>query len=93
MANRLTAYVHGLVQGVGFRWWVRGEAVELDLTGSATNLPDGRVCVVAEGSGDHLEELLHRLQEKRTSHRRPGRVDRVAFKWSPAKGERGFSVE
>ena len=35
---RLTAWVHGYVQGVGFRWWVYGQANELGLSGSATNL-------------------------------------------------------
>ena len=46
---RLTAWVHGRVQGVGFRWWARSQALKLGLRGSATNLPDGRVEVVAEG--------------------------------------------
>ena len=36
---RLTAFVHGQVQGVGFRWWTRARALELGLSGSATNLP------------------------------------------------------
>jgi acylphosphatase len=43
---RLTAWVEGRVQGVGFRWWVRSRALELGLTGFAENLADGRVKVV-----------------------------------------------
>ncbi len=35
---RLIAWVHGQVQGVGFRWWTRSRALELGLVGSATNL-------------------------------------------------------
>ncbi|MDN5758031.1 MAG: acylphosphatase, partial [Tomitella sp.] len=31
---RLTAWVHGSVQGVGFRWWTRSRALELGLVGS-----------------------------------------------------------
>ncbi len=46
---RLTAWVTGRVQGVGFRWWVRSNALELGLAGFAENLADGRVKVVAEG--------------------------------------------
>ena len=46
---RLTAWVHGYVQGVGFRWWTRSRALELGLTGFAANTPDGRVQVVAQG--------------------------------------------
>ncbi len=34
----LTAWAHGQVQGVGFRWWTRSRAVELRLVGRATNL-------------------------------------------------------
>ena len=46
---RLTAWVHGNVQGVGFRWWTRCRALELGLTGYAANQADGRVRVVAQG--------------------------------------------
>ena len=46
---RMTAWVHGRVQGVGFRWWTRCRALELGLVGHAANLSDGRVEVVAEG--------------------------------------------
>lgn len=53
--------VSGLVQGVGFRWFVHRHAARLRLSGWAENLPDGRVEVVASGSDaalDELEELL-----------------------------------
>ncbi|MDQ1730792.1 MAG: acylphosphatase, partial [Pseudonocardiales bacterium] len=40
---RLSAWVSGQVQGVGFRWWTRSRALELHLVGWAKNLPDGRV--------------------------------------------------
>jgi len=33
-AVRMTAWVHGFVQGVGFRWWTRSQALELGLVGS-----------------------------------------------------------
>ncbi|GAA4530697.1 acylphosphatase [Amycolatopsis samaneae] len=79
---RLTAWVHGHVQGVGFRWWTRSRALELGLTGSARNLPDGRVEVVAEGVRDHCERLLAALR----SGESPGSVDNVVERWSPAKG-------
>src|SRR5258708_7434757 len=46
---RLTAWVRGQVQGVGFRWWVRARALELGLVGSATNLRDRRVGGVSGG--------------------------------------------
>ena len=54
---RLTAWVHGDVQGVGFRWWTRSRALELGLTGYAKNLPDGSVEVLACGDASALGEL------------------------------------
>ena len=60
---RLTAWVHGRVQGVGFRWWTRCRALELGLTGYAANLADGRVLVVAQGRCEAGEKLLQLLEE------------------------------
>lgn len=89
-AKRLTAWVHGHVQGVGFRWWTLSQAKELQLAGSATNLDDGRVCVVAEGSPTACEELLDRLE--REDPQRPGMVDTVVHRWSEPKGVKGFEA-
>ncbi|REE99080.1 acylphosphatase [Thermomonospora umbrina] len=84
---RLTAWVRGSVQGVGFRWWVRARALELGLVGSATNLADGRVEVVAEGSRAACERLLELLRGPGT----PGTVSGVAERWSaPRGGQAGF---
>ena len=84
-AVRMTAWVHGFVQGVGFRWWTRSQALELGLVGSATNLADGRVEVVVEGSRDACEALLERLRGART----PGGVDQVVERFADARG--GFT--
>ena len=59
---RLSAWVHGHVQGVGFRWWTRARALELGLTGFAANKPDGRVHVIAQGRRDACEQLLDALR-------------------------------
>ncbi|MCW2650097.1 MAG: acyP [Mycobacterium sp.] len=77
---RLTAWVHGDVQGVGFRWWTRSRALHLGLTGFASNRPDGRVQVVAQGPRDALQRLLDLLQSGNT----PGKVDNVVADWSEA---------
>ena len=34
---RVTVFVRGQVQGVGFRWWTRARALELGLAGHARN--------------------------------------------------------
>jgi acylphosphatase len=85
---RLTAWVHGYVQGVGFRWWTRSRALELGLTGFASNRPDGRVQVVAQGSPAACQQLLDLLESGKT----PGSVDRVVADWSDTSEKmRGFS--
>jgi acylphosphatase len=81
-AVRLTAWVRGHVQGVGFRWWTRSKALELGLVGSASNLGDGRVEVVAEGPRERCEQLLEALQSSET----PGRVAGVTERWGNARG-------
>ena len=83
---RLNAWVRGRVQGVGFRWWTRARALELGLVGSASNLDDGRVEVVAEGTREACEALLEALRSEGT----PGRVELVVAQWSAARGEPGF---
>lgn len=79
---RLTAIVRGRVQGVGFRWWASDRARVLGLVGSATNLEDRSVEVVAEGLESACQELLAELRSGRT----PGRVRQVTAEWSAARG-------
>jgi len=84
---RLTAWVHGHVQGVGFRWWTRSRALELGLTGYASNQPDGRVLVVAQGPRTACEALLALLRSDGT----PGSVQTVVADFdSPGELESGF---
>lgn len=84
---RLTARVAGSVQGVGFRWWTRARALELALSGSATNLPGGGVEVVAQGPTAACTRLLALLE----AGAGPGSTEHVAHWWGPAReGVRGF---
>ncbi len=62
-AQRLRATIHGMVQGVGFRYSVISAAQELGLKGFVENRPDGSVYVEAEGSPpmlDRMEAYLRR---------------------------------
>jgi acylphosphatase len=86
---RLTAFVGGRVQGVGFRWWTRARALELGLVGSATNLADGRVEVVAEGAPEAVDALLAVLRGPGP----PGHVDAVVERVTPARGGLSGFVE
>ncbi|NEA60302.1 acylphosphatase [Streptomyces sp. SID13666] len=87
---RLTAWVRGRVQGVGFRWWTRANAMRIGgLDGYAGNLADGRVQVVAEGDRARCEQLLDWLATGDT----PGRVDGVTEIWGrPRGGYDGFEI-
>jgi acylphosphatase len=75
--------MHGRVQGVGMRWWVRSRALEAGLVGWARNTGDGRVEVVAEGSPAAAAAFLLAL---RGGPGRPGRVSGVTERWSEAHG-------
>lgn len=75
---RLTAWVHGHVQGVGFRWWTRSRALELGLAGYAANQVDGRVLVVAQGPRGACEQLLELLRGPAT----PGAVATVVAEFT-----------
>lgn len=86
---RLTGWLHGQVQGVGMRWWIRTRALELGLRGSAANLEDGRVEVVAEGSRRECERLVELLRGGDP----PGTVDSVVARYGPARGELTGFVE
>jgi acylphosphatase len=56
-------WISGKVQGVFFRASTREQASRLGLSGSARNLADGRVEVIAAGDDESLERLARWLQE------------------------------
>ncbi|MBA0051795.1 acylphosphatase [Streptomyces sp. AJS327] len=87
---RMTAWVRGQVQGVGFRWFTRASALRIGgLSGFVSNLSDGRVQVVAEGAGDRCAELLEWLRAGDT----PGSVEGVTEIWDePRGGYDGFAI-
>jgi len=86
----LHATVHGTVQGVGFRHFVRRKAGELGLAGRARNLPDGTVRVVAEGERSALLALVGALGEGPVA----SRVERVEHAIEDGeRGLRGFEVD
>jgi acylphosphatase len=79
---RLTARVHGQVQGVGYRFFVMEHAAARGLCGFVRNEPGGSVGVVAEGPRGQLDGLLEELQ------RGPGAawVREVEALWGTATG-------
>jgi acylphosphatase len=54
--------VEGLVQGVGFRWFVARQANMLGLRGFVENKNNGTVEIEAEGERGLLEELIKQVR-------------------------------
>jgi acylphosphatase len=52
----------GRVQGVGFRYTVRGIAARHDVRGFVQNLNDGRVLLVVEGAPGSLKTFIDAVQ-------------------------------
>lgn len=86
---RLHAIVHGVVQGVNFRYQTRRQARALLLDGWVRNLRDGSVEVLAEGPRPQLEALLRYLH-----HGPPAaQVVRVEATWAAPVGDvTGFDI-
>jgi len=61
--ERIHVLISGMVQGVGFRYYIMSHARRLNAKGFVKNLDDGRVEVVAEGDSKKLEELKKLLKK------------------------------
>lgn len=62
MKKRFFAVAEGRVQGVGFRFFVRENALNLFISGWVKNMPDGKVTMELQGNDGNLECLLKRIQ-------------------------------
>lgn len=80
--------VVGRVQGVFFRAGTREQALALGVAGHATNLPDGRVEVLAVGDAAALDALERWLRQGPPA----ARVDAVERTNLPEQAASGFRV-
>ena len=55
--------LRGLVQGVGYRYFVLRKAGEFDVTGLVRNLPTGEVEVIAEGKKEEVEKFFEEIKQ------------------------------
>ena len=62
--ERRRIYFSGEVQGVGFRYRCMLHARELEVTGFAQNLLDGRVRAEFQSDGEHIDALIAALQRE-----------------------------
>lgn len=85
--QRIIIKVYGLVQGVFFRYTTRKVARKLGLRGIVKNMPDGSVYIEAEGSDEHLLELL-KFAQKGPKY---AEVSNVEYEYSEPKNKfKGF---
>ncbi len=80
---RAEIYINGLVQGVGFRYFILRNAEQLGLTGYTKNLYTGEVQTVVEGSRAAIEELFKKIKTG-PSH---ASVNKAVITWSNSKNE------
>ena len=62
MEVRAEIVVNGLVQGVGYRYFVVREAKKMGLKGFTQNLYTGEVLTVVEGEKAFVEEMIKKLR-------------------------------
>lgn len=81
--KRAKIIVNGLVQGVGFRYFVMRHADNLSLSGYTQNLFTGEVLTEVEGEKSLIQELIKQLKiGPSKSH-----VANCFVEWSESKNE------
>lgn len=80
--KRLVADVHGIVQGVGFRYVVQQAAAEVGVDAWAENMMDGSVHVTASGDEQRLLRFLQLLRQGT----RYSKVNRVEYTLTDVSG-------
>ncbi|NWF89208.1 MAG: acylphosphatase [Ignavibacteriaceae bacterium] len=80
---RAEIIVNGLVQGVGFRYYVVKQAVRLKLTGFVQNLYTGEVLTIVEGEKILIDELFKLIKLGPAN----SQVKNAKITWSEFKNE------
>ncbi len=89
MKTAATIVVMGLVQGVGFRYFVHRHAVQLGIHGFVHNLYNGDVELEVEAEHEALESLIRQVR----IGPRAARVTDVKVTWRDPQGSfSGFHI-
>ena len=80
---RLHVIIKGIVQGVGFRFFVFNHGQQLQLNGWVRNRINGAVEVLAEGQRHELEKFLDLICQG-PSH---AQVEKTEVKWLEAQSD------
>ena len=87
---RASITVRGVVQGVGYRFFVLKQARLYNVNGFVRNMPDGTVQVVAEGTKGVLNEFIEQLRIGPVS----AHVTGMEVEWSEEENRiSGFRLE
>lgn len=87
--RRVRVLVSGDVQGVGFRWYCREQAMGGGVAGSVRNLPDGRVEAEFEGPPEAVQAMVDWCRTGPTW----ARVDGIEVEDREPRGDDGFRIE
>jgi acylphosphatase len=88
LARRIV--VHGMVQGVGFRYFVQRLGKRLALAGDVRNLPDATVEIFVEGNAGPMDEFMKEVRRGPSM----GHVDRLEIHEIAAGGKpAAFTIE
>ena len=80
---RARVLISGLVQGVGFRYFVTSHADQYPITGYVRNLDTGSVEIVAEGEKEEVYAFLRGIRKG------PAHAEIISFQteWTPFQGK------
>lgn len=81
--KRAHIFIHGRVQGVGFRHFTKRNAQSLGLTGWVRNLSDGRVEAVFEGEEEDIKKMIKACRKGPPA----SQVSDVDVSWERTRGE------
>ena len=74
-------FISGIVQGVGFRYFVRNNARRLGLTGWVQNIEDGGVEAVFQGDKESIEKIIGLCRKGPFL----AEVKHIGFEWEEGK--------
>lgn len=81
--SRVHLQVHGKVQGVFFRHFVKQTADSLGLTGWIRNTAEGTVEITAEGDKNNLRKLIIECKKGPAL----AKIDKVDYEWEEFSGK------
>ena len=58
MKKSVRLYVHGTVQGIFFKTFIKENAVRYDIKGFIRNLEDGRIEIYLEGDANNVNKMI-----------------------------------